>query len=252
MEEDPERGDETEWKLLEDLGGKLPRAEAVKHLGLVIEAIVENFAEYRDYNSTTTQSDRGDLLYTLLDFLRLRVHYDRVAWHLKPVLIAHAVLVRRGRMAAAESWRRALAERTGELADTLAARCAELRKKYAMRLPTVSDRLAERFVRPLTIDRVRALIKPAMDEVRELPGEGAPREAFDLLERETQELTQEPTGVGLDVPAWLLSLEQEVETQLRAARDRERADESRLPIPQAPLSLAEVEEQLTGWELHPH
>ena len=93
--------------------------DAIKHLSLVIEAIVENYAEYRDYNSTTTQSDRGDLLYTLLDFLRLRVHYDRVAWHLKPVLAAHAVLVRRGRSAAAEIWRRALAERTGELADTL-------------------------------------------------------------------------------------------------------------------------------------
>ncbi len=82
--------------LVEDLDTKLPRAEAVKHLGLIIEAVAENYAEYRDYNSTTTQSDRGDLLYTLLDFLRLRVHYDRVAWHLKPVLAAHAILMRQG------------------------------------------------------------------------------------------------------------------------------------------------------------
>ena len=119
IDEEPELDEESELHLLDDLGEKLPRAEAVKHLSLVIEAIVENYAEYRDYNSTTTQSDRGDLLYTLLDFLRLRVHYDRVAWHLKPVLIAHAVLVRRGRSGAAEMWRRALAERTGDLADTL-------------------------------------------------------------------------------------------------------------------------------------
>ena len=35
-----------------------------------------------------------------------------------------------------------------------------------MRLPTVTDRLAERFIRPLAIDRVRALVKPAMDEAR--------------------------------------------------------------------------------------
>ena len=53
-----------------------------------------------------------------------------------------------------------------ELADKLQARGAELRTKYAMRLPTVTDRLAERFVRPMVIDRVRALVKPAMDEAR--------------------------------------------------------------------------------------
>jgi hypothetical protein len=252
IEEEPQKDEESELKLLDDLGEKLPRAQAVKHLGLVIEAIVENYAEYRDYNSTTTQSDRGDLLYSLLDFLRLRVHYERVAWHLKPVMIAHTVLVRRGRSGAAEMWRRALAERTGDLADTLQKRCAELRKKYAMRLPTVTDRVAERFIRPLAIDRVRALIKPAMDEVR---GPSFPNAssgcAFELLEQETQELTAEPTGVGLDAPAWLLSLEQEVDAQLRAARYSDRSDESRLPLPQAALTIAEVLAQLSGWERHP-
>jgi hypothetical protein len=191
-------------------------------------------------------------LYTLLDFLRLRVHYERVAWHLKPVLIAHSVLVRRGRSAAAETWRRALAERTGELADTLQSRCAELRKKYAMRLPTVTDRVAERFTRPLAIDRMRALVKPAMDEVRQNPADGPTQSAFELLEQETQELTQEPTGVGLDAPAWLLSLEQEVDVQLRDARFSERSDASRLPLPQANLTVDEVTRQLTLWELHPH
>lgn len=252
IEEEPELRDESQFKLIDDLGGKISRGDAVKHLSLVIEAIVENYGEYRDYNSTTTQSDRGDLLYTLLDFLRLRVHYERVAWHLKPVLIAHSVLVRRGRSAAAETWRRALAERTGELADTLQNRCAELRKKYAMRLPTVTDRVAERFIRPLAIDRMRALVKPAMDEVRQVRADGGPSQsAFELLEQETQELTQEPTGVGLDAPAWLLSLEQEVEVQLRDARFSERSDASRLPLPQANLTVDEVTRQLTLWELHP-
>ncbi|MBI3838793.1 MAG: hypothetical protein HY288_12780 [Planctomycetia bacterium] len=251
VEQAPEAGEEL--RLLEDLGENLPRAEAVRHLGLVIEAIVESYTEYRDYNSTTTQSDRGDLVYTLLDFLRLRVHYDRVAWHLKPVLIAHSILVRRGRSGAAEMWRRALAERTAELADTLQSRGAELRKKYAMRLPTVTDRLAERFTRPLTIDRVRALIKPAMDEVRQRQNPtDPPGSAFELLEQETEELTQEPTGVGLDVPAWLLSLEQEVEQQRRAALHLDRPDESRLLLEQVKLTLEEAQRQLSGWELHPH
>jgi hypothetical protein len=253
LEEERGARDEDEFQLVVETGEKISRAEAVKHLSLVIEAVVENYSEYRDYNSTTTQSDRGDLLYTLLDFLRLRVHYDRVAWHLKPVITAHAVLVRRGCHSAAETWRRALAERTGELADTLQARGAELRKKYAMRLPTVTDRLGERFVRPLDIDRVRALIKPAMQALRgRSAASGASADALLLLEREIDELTHEPTGVGLDVPAWLASLEQEVESQLRLAEHPERSDPLRLPLEQVKLPCDEVHAQLAGWERYPH
>ncbi len=244
---DEPSADDVEMKLFDDLGERVTRTDAVKHLSVVIEAVVENYSEYRDYNSTTTQSDRGEMIYTLLDFLRLRVHYDRVAWHLKPVLIAHSVLVRHGRNGAAEMWRRALAERTSELADTLQGRGAELRQKYAMRLPTVTDRLAERFVQPLVIDRLRSLIKPAMDAVKAgaAPQVGGP---FDQLEQETAELTQEPTGIGLEVPAWLASLEQEANDQRRAAGFLARPETISLPLKQVRLDRDEVDRQLSGWE----
>ncbi len=245
--EEPALADDTELRLLNELGREVSRAEAIKQLHLVIEAVVENYSEYRDYNSTTTQSDRGEMIYTLLDFLRLRVHYDRVAWHLRPVLIAHAVLVQRGRNGAAEMWRRALADRTSELADTLQTRGAELRQKYAMRLPTVTDRIAERFVQPLVIDRLRALIRPAMEAVKAgaAPQPGGP---FDQLEQETAELTQEPTGIGLEVPAWLASLEQEANEQRRAAGFLARPAAVAMPLNQAKLPREDVYRQLTGWE----
>ncbi len=35
--------------------------------------------------------------------------------------------------------------------------------------------------------------------------------SFELLEQEAELLTRHPTGVGLDVPAWLDALEEEVE-----------------------------------------
>ena len=247
--EEPAASDDAELRLVSELGTGITRDEAIKHLGVVIEAVVENYGEYRDYNSTTTQSDRGEMIYTLLDFLRLRVHYDRVAWHLKPVMIAHEVLVRRGQNGAAELWRRALADRTGELADTLQKRGAELRSKYAMRLPTVTDRLAERFVQPLVIDRLRALIKPSMEAVHAdtKPTAGGP---FEQLEQETAELTQVPTGIGLEVPAWLASLEQEAYEQRRAAGFLARPEMIAMPLEQSRLVRAEVERQLTGWERH--
>ncbi len=176
----------------------------------MIEAVVENFAEYKDYNTTTTQSDHGELLYVLLDFLRLKAGYQRFAWNIKPVVVAHDVLVRRGRTSAAELWRRAVAERTAEPADWHLARLAELETKYRVRLATVSDRLAQRFVRPLAVDRLRALVRPAIDDARRERSGGA----FALLEQELAEFVERPSGSGLDVPGWLAALEHEAAVAL--------------------------------------
>jgi hypothetical protein len=236
-----EEADATErFKLIDDLNQRIPRAQAVRQLTLALEAIVENYGEYRDYNSTTTQSDRGELLYMLLDFLRLRTRYDRVCWNLKPVVLAHEILVRRGQDQAARVWRKALTERINDEADQYLAKLADLQKKYAMRMPTVADRLAERFVRPLAIDRIRALVGPAIDEARR--GGEAPK--FEMLQHDTEFLTREPTGVGLDVPAWLVALEEEVEQALRPEHQRRQDDELARISPQVLLSYREARQQL--------
>jgi hypothetical protein len=205
LEEEPQS--ETPFRFLDQLGGKLPRAEAVQQLTLALEAIVENYSEYRDYNSTTTQSDRGELLYMLLDFLRLRTDYDRVAWNLRPVVLAHEILVRRGAHEAAELWRRDIKKEVRDESARFLQRLVELQRKYAMRMPTVADRLAEGFVRPMTIDRIRALVEPAMGEAKQ----SGDRPCFEQLAEETNLLLETPSGVGLDVPPWLGALEEEVE-----------------------------------------
>jgi hypothetical protein len=245
MQEDPD--DEVPERLLGDLAAGEPVESAAEQLTLVLEAIVENYGEYRDYNSTTTQSDRGELLYMLLDFLRLRTRYDRVCWNLKPVVLAHEILVRRGQDQAARVWRKALTERINDEADQYLAKLADLQKKYAMRMPTVADRLAERFVRPLAIDRIRALVGPAIDEARR--GGEAPK--FEMLQHDTKFLTREPTGVGLDVPAWLVALEEEVEQALRPEHQRRQDDELARIIPQVLLSYREARQQLDLWAGRP-
>jgi hypothetical protein len=237
LEEDPR--DDAPERLLAELGKEISREEAAEQLSLALEAIVENYGEYRDYNSTTTQSDRGELLYMLLDFLRLRTRYDRVCWNLKPVVLAHEILVRRGHESAARTWRKALSERIHDEAEQYLARLAELQKKYAMRMPTVADRLAERFVRPLTIDRIRALVEPAVEQIRA----GGPCPKFELLEEETELLTREPTGVGLDVPAWLVALEEEVDQVLRPAYQRQQESIGDV-VPQVLLTLKQARKQL--------
>lgn len=204
IEDDPEQAEE--WNLLAEIGAAIDRPAAVEQLSLAIEAIVENYAEFKDFNSTTTQSDRGDLLYVLLDLLRLKTGYDRVAWNIKPVVMVHEVLARAGWPSAAELWRRGVGKRTAHIADWHQKRLDELNQHYGIRLPTICDRLDERFVRPLAIDRIRALICPAIEEARA----GLPGRAFGALEQELAEFMETPSGSGLDVPAWLITLEEEV------------------------------------------
>ena len=191
----------------DELGDKLPRADAVKHLSLVIEAVVENYAEYRDYNSTTTQSDRGELLYMLLDFLA-------AARALRPRGLAPeagaarpSILARRGRSDAAEMWRRSLAERTSELADTLQTPLRRAAQEVC-HAAAHGHRPPGRAVRPPAGDRSGG---PWSSRPWTKCGRTSRRFRFRLLQEETEELAQEPTGVGLDVPAWLQELEEEVE-----------------------------------------
>ena len=57
---------------------KLERTKAARQFEVVLQSLVEHYDEYRDYNTTTTQSDYGENIHILLDFLRLKVRYDRV------------------------------------------------------------------------------------------------------------------------------------------------------------------------------
>ena len=240
LEADPEA--EGEHRLVADLEqGKVDRKEAVRQLALVIEAVVENYGEYRDYNSTTTQSDQGELLYMLLDFVRLRLQYDRIAWHLRPVVAAHEILVRRGRSAAAELWRRALAERTREVADSLVVQYERLRAQYGMRLPTVGDRLHERFVRELAIDNVKSLVEPAMTA-----RDARSQDAFSSFQSEVEELAAQPTGIGLEVPKWILALEEEVRRAHARLQGRIRAAEALAWLPHAELTFDAVQAELAA------
>ncbi len=247
LERAAEQGDQGEVQPILDAieNGTLNREEAHRWLSIILEGVIDHYAEYRDYNSTTTQSDRGEMLYMLLDFLRLRVRYDRVCWNLKPIFWAHEVLVRGGCHQTAQQWRGALAERVGREADQYLSQLSKLQEKYAMKMPTVADRLAERFLIPMTIDRMRALVRPAMKQLRsENSLQHSP--AFDLLVQEAHLMTREPSGVGLDIPAWLLALEEEVERVMEGNRNASKTPRHESAVPFLPISADDVADQLSS------
>ena len=224
--------------------GEISTEDAERWLGVVFEAVIDHFAEYKDYNSTTTQSDRGEMLYMLLDFLRLRVRYDRVCWNLKPVFWAHEVLVHNGCQNSAQQWRRALAERVAKESDQYLEKLAKLQEQYAMKMPTVADRLNERFVKPMTIDRMRALIRPAMRQLRSSDKEES--RAFELLVQESHLMMREPTGVGLDIPAWLLMLEEEVDRVLHNNRNAPLVQRLEKAVPVIPITRQQLQDQFNA------
>jgi hypothetical protein len=239
-----EEGDASTLKLIKDLSADEPpltRAAAAAHLQTVAEVIVENYSEYKDYNSTTTQSDHGELLYTLIDCLRLKASYERVCWNIRPIVQAHEVLMRHGQIDTAELWRRALAERTGEAADALQKQFEVLGQRYQMRLPSIAARLAERFVRPLVVDGLRALVAPAIEEIRQ----GGPGEAFLRLESEIRELAEQPAGSGVEVPPWLAALEAEA-ARVQVEDDEHDAEADLCArVRSVRLTLADVQRQLS-------
>ena len=170
--------------------------------------------------------------------------YEQIVKRLVREAAAHLgtdeALVRAGQHEAARMWRQSLSERVREEADHYLTRLAQLQRKYAMRMPTVAHRLGERFLRPLEVDRICALVAPAMEEAH-CPG---PRETFDLLARETEDLTREPTGVGLDTPPWLAALEEEVDRKRRSAHEKEKERQLSKWVPRARLTWGRIHRQI--------
>jgi hypothetical protein len=227
--------------------GKADRTRAARQFEVVLQSLVEHYDEYRDYNTTTTQSDYGENLYILLDFLRLKVTYDRYAWRLRPMVLAHEVLCRRGFDRLAVKWREFLAGRTEKLAKELLTDLASREAEHALKLRTVRDRLEERFAQPLRIDQAGARVARAAAAARDGQPEDNP--SFTGLLAAIRPLADHPSGVGLDVPAWLRRLEDELRKVRSADPEADGDAFEQYPFPQ-PLGLdfAELKKQLQDWE----
>jgi len=234
-------GDHRPERLLNDIErGRLARALAVQYLEVVLHTIAEHYEEYRDYNTTTTWSDYGENLYVLLDFLRLKAKYERYAWRMRPLVLAHEALCRKGLPDVAEKWEKSIADFSRPLAAELMEKLAEKEAEHAVRLRTVRDRIEERFLRPLALDRLCALVDPAAAEARR--GEGEHGDAFRRLSEQLHPLADNPIGVGLDVPQWLRKLRDEVD------RVRDAATVPPRPAEPVRLTFAELQRQLDEWD----
>lgn len=230
-------------RLLSDLrAGRLKREQAAACLTYILRAIVENYEEYKDYNATTTQSDYGENLYRLLDFLRLKAAYDRHAWNWRPQVWLHEVLCRRGQYEAAALWRERFQSRTNERALYFRQAVRKLQQTHRMTLRSITDPLEDGFLFPMERDRLASLVEPA------LSARAGNQAALTQLKQELAPLLVRATGIGFDAPGWLKALENEVqrvEDKLAAVAD------FAIPyfwVPRVLLSYAEIQQQLEEWD----
>jgi hypothetical protein len=182
--------------------GELPLRHAAARVRLVLESIAENHAEYRDWNSTTSQSDRGEYLHILLDFLRIKAEYDRISWTLRPVGMAHRVLARRGESEAAKAWRLRMREETAATSDGLRRRLAEIESTWGLRLASVADCVQRPFTAVLEQDELESLVEPAVMELRG----GGPAPVAMAFEERAESFLGLAAGSGVEVPEWLEQL----------------------------------------------
>ena len=207
------------------------RADAAKLLELIYATVVDEIERFVEYNSTTTQSDYGERFDSFLDFLRAEAAYRRDEWNMIPLRIAHEVLATAGRTGAERLWADMIRSRTAAAASKHLARLATLEKRHAMRLPSISDHLGEKFVKPLAVDRILALVPQA---VRDAHAGRADSPAFRALRQEIDTYLLTTSGSPAELPEWLHQLDAAVSKALDPRADTDRESVTGRPIPTLP------------------
>ena len=233
-------------KLLDDIeSGVIDEEHVCEMLELIYGSVVDKFDRFLEYNTTTTQSDYGEMFYFLLEFLRVESEYDREAWEFIPQGIAHEVLSQCEMSEAVQLWEALLEQASSKSADEHIGRLEELERSRGIQLPSISDRLRERFVRPLAVNRMLALIPKSIEDARLTPSSAA----FAALRNEIEDYLNNTSGSGIDVAPWLLDLEKEVDRFDNAIyTGPPHKAELSIKAPPIPVSLDELRKQLKSWK----
>jgi len=196
-------------RIIDDLEeGKFDREHAVDIMEFVYESVVDNFDVFLEYNTTTTQSDYGNRLYCLLDFLRVKLLYDRFEWNHLPYHFVHEVMTRIEVADMAALIEEELIDETRETAESLMKELQQLEVTYGVRLPALHDLIGDRLVGPLKVNRMTARVARCNPELPDVTDEQA-TESFQQLRDEIADYMQGRMGSGIETPEWMNSLGRE-------------------------------------------
>lgn len=128
-----------------------------------------------------------------------------------------------------------------ETAERHAVSLKRLEARYGLHLPATSDRINERFVKPLQVNRMLALVPQILDASDENA------ESLQRLGELIDEYIDSTTGSGVDVPEWLQQLEQAVANGLPETREPDSPPQLPLRSENSGFSLRELRRQLRHW-----
>ena len=128
-------------------------------------------------------------------------------------MIAHEVMTRHGLGEAAALWEEEFTQRMAEQADEYPRGLRLLEGEHGMRMPAVADHLSERFVKPLAVNRMMALVRSSMTrgETKTETDIEAANESFAALRDEIRGYMEDRQGSGVEVPDWLQDLSDEAD-----------------------------------------
>ncbi|MCH2203014.1 MAG: hypothetical protein MK102_13660 [Fuerstiella sp.] len=196
-------------RVIEDLQqGRIDRDHAIDIMEFVYESVVDNFDVFLEYNTTTTQSDYGNRLYCLLDFLRIKSLYDRFEWNHLPYHYFHEVVVRNDVADMGALIEEELTDETRESAESLVEELHKLEVTYGVRLPTMHDLIGDRLIGPLQVNRMTARVALCNPELPNVSEEEAKRN-FRFLRDEIDDYMEGRQGSGIETPEWMNSLGRE-------------------------------------------
>ena len=234
-------------KLADDLGEKITLNDASRILGGIILTLVENYQEFKDYNTSCTLSDYGNMLHVLLSFLRVKAIFERKVWLLRPRMMIHELLARMKRTKAAKRWQESLYEATKVEAGAILDLLNTTEKETGVRIISVRDRIENGFTASLAVDRLCSLVEPAMGEARK---KSVPR-AFRTFLEELETQAAKPSGVGRDIPDWLTRLEAEVQRVQMSQTAIVQLAEGLYKINKYPLDIEHITAQIEEINLEP-
>ncbi|NMC21392.1 MAG: hypothetical protein GYA33_13350 [Thermogutta sp.] len=243
-------GNRPEWRLLRDIRqGKISLVQAAKNLQFIAEIILENYAEYADYNSLTTQSDYGENLHCLLDFLALKERFTRMEWNLTPYLVFYDQLLQKGLWSLADRWEKGVVEETAATVSELQEAYSQLSRHHGIRLLVLEETLRDGFRGILLRRRMAALAHKAVH----LQDAGRRHESLDKLWHAIEEYGVRHTVMGASAPSWLLELEDHLN---RASQFGDEIEGGWLQLleangagPRHVLSAEEILAGLDAWEI---
>ncbi|MEX1232135.1 MAG: hypothetical protein WEB58_17960 [Planctomycetaceae bacterium] len=231
--------------LIDDIeSGAADKESADETLSLIYDIIVDKFDRFLEYNTTTTQSDYGEMLYTFLDMLRLEAKYDRDAWSLMPGILCHEVFIRVARPSVISTWERMFEAQSRPLAERHLSELRHLERKYGMRLPSVGDHIQERFVKTLAVNRILALAPQVLADAKEGHGRS---EHIKALQQEVTEYLNDTAGSSVDLPPWLRQLEHAVQQAEDILSLEIFGGDRDILLPPINVNLREMRLQLRTW-----